>query len=93
MLWREEGASRVIPDVLFIHSRKTVSRAESPLYLWVARQPPPRAGHSWRRRFEAAPEPKELLILDGGAHNDLYDHPQVAERVIAFLRRHAPTVD
>jgi fermentation-respiration switch protein FrsA (DUF1100 family) len=46
-----------------------------------------------RRLFAAAPEPKELLILDGGAHNDLYDHPQVAERVIAFLRRHAPAAD
>ena len=46
-----------------------------------------------RRLFEAAPEPKDLFILDGGAHNDLYDHPQVAERVIAFLRRHAPAAD
>ncbi len=43
-----------------------------------------------RRLFAAAPEPKELFILEGGTHNDLYDHPQVAERVIAFLRRHAP---
>ncbi len=43
-----------------------------------------------RRLFAAAPEPKELFILEGGTHNDLYDHPQVAERVIAFLRRHVP---
>ncbi len=46
-----------------------------------------------QQRRPDAPEPKELLILDGGAHNDLYDHPQVAERVIAFLRRHAPAAD
>ncbi len=41
-----------------------------------------------RRLFAAAPEPKELFILEGGAHNDLYDHPQITERVLAFLRRH-----
>ncbi len=46
-----------------------------------------------RRLFAAAPEPKELLILEGAAHNDLYEYPQVAERVIAFLRRHAPAGD
>ena len=45
-----------------------------------------------RRLFAAAPEPKELFILEGGTHNDLYDHPRVAERVIAFLRRHAPVM-
>ncbi len=46
-----------------------------------------------RRLFAAAPEPKELMIVEGAAHNDLYDYPQVAERVIAFLRRHAPAGD
>lgn len=46
-----------------------------------------------RELFAAAPEPKELFILEGGNHNDLYDTPQVAERVIAFLRRHVPTAD
>ncbi len=43
-----------------------------------------------RRLFEAAPEPKELFILDGAAHNDLFDHPRVSDRIIEFLRRHAP---
>ncbi len=46
-----------------------------------------------QRLFEAAPEPKELLIVERAAHNDLYDHTQVAERVISFLRRHRPAVD
>ncbi len=46
-----------------------------------------------RRLFEAAPEPKELFILENGAHEDLYDYPQVAERVIAFLRRYAVASD
>lgn len=44
-----------------------------------------------RRLFEAAPEPKELFILDAGAHNDLYEYPQVSDRVIEFLRRHVST--
>ena len=43
-----------------------------------------------RRLFAAAPDPKDLFILDGGAHNDLYEHPEIAERVIAFLRQHTP---
>jgi pimeloyl-ACP methyl ester carboxylesterase len=42
-----------------------------------------------RRLFAAAPEPKELFILESAAHNDLYEDPRVAARVIAFLRRHA----
>jgi len=46
-----------------------------------------------RRLFAAAPEPKELLIVEGAAHNDLYDHPQVVERVIAFLRGQQPAAD
>ncbi len=46
-----------------------------------------------RRLFAAAPEPKELFILEGGNHNDLYEYPQIAERVIAFLRRHAAAAD
>ncbi len=46
-----------------------------------------------RRLFEAAPEPKELFVLEGGAHNDLYDHPQITERVLAFLRRHGDGSD
>ena len=46
-----------------------------------------------RRLFAAAPEPKELFILDAAAHNDLYDDPRTAERVIAFLRRNAPAGD
>ena len=44
-----------------------------------------------RRLFEAAPEPKELFILEGAAHNDLYDYPQVSGRIIEFLSRHAPS--
>jgi fermentation-respiration switch protein FrsA (DUF1100 family) len=43
-----------------------------------------------RRLFEAAPDPKEMLVLDRANHNDLYDFPQVSERIIDFLQRHVP---
>ncbi|MFQ6018304.1 MAG: alpha/beta hydrolase [Kiloniellaceae bacterium] len=49
---------------------------------------PPRYG---RRLLAAAPEPKEFFLLEQGGHNDLYDFPQVAKRVIDFLRRYVPT--
>jgi fermentation-respiration switch protein FrsA (DUF1100 family) len=41
-----------------------------------------------RRLFEAAPGPKEILVVEGGTHNDLYDFPEVPARVIDFLDRH-----
>ncbi len=43
-----------------------------------------------RRLFEAAPDPKEMLVLDRADHNDLYDSPQVPERIVDFLQRHLP---
>jgi len=43
-----------------------------------------------RRLFAAAPEPKEILIVEDAAHNDLYAFPQVPSGVIDFLRRHIP---
>lgn len=43
-----------------------------------------------RQIFAAAPDPKEIFVLEGGAHNDLYDFPQIPERVIDFLNRQRP---
>ena len=34
-----------------------------------------------RRLYEAAPEPKDALFLDGASHNDLWDRPEVPARV------------
>jgi len=31
-----------------------------------------------------------MLVLDRADHNDLYDFPQVSERIIDFLQRHVP---
>lgn len=44
-----------------------------------------------RRLFAAAPEPKEMLEIEGGGHVDLFDYPRVAERVAKFIRTHAAT--
>lgn len=51
---------------------------------------PPRYG---ARLFEAAPEPKEHFVVEGAGHNDLYEFPEVPDRVIDFLsRRVAPAI-
>jgi len=47
---------------------------------------PPRYG---RHLFAAAAEPKQLLLVDDGAHSDLYDFPEVVRQVIDFARAHA----
>lgn len=39
-----------------------------------------------RRLFEAAIEPKELLLTKDAGHADLYDFPEVPRKVIAFVR-------
>ena len=41
-----------------------------------------------QRLFEAAPEPKEHFLLERGTHNDLYEFPEVSQRVVDFLGRH-----
>ncbi len=46
-----------------------------------------------RRLFEAAVDPKELLLIENGAHNDLYDFPEVPAKVIDFVRRYVTPVE
>ncbi|RMD63418.1 MAG: alpha/beta hydrolase [Alphaproteobacteria bacterium] len=41
------------------------------------------------RLFATAREPKEMLVIPEAAHTDLFDFPEVRERVIAFVRRYA----
>ena len=43
--------------------------------------------------FEAAAEPKDMLVMPGAVHVDLFDHPGVTERVIEFLRTHVPPAE
>ncbi len=72
------------------NSMDHIGRIEAPLLVVHGardRTIPARYG---RRLFEAAPDPKELFVLDQGTHNDLYEFPQVPDRVIDFLRRHVP---
>lgn len=65
-----------------------VERIEAPLLVLHGEQDRTVPSRFGRRLFEAAPEPKELLLLDDANHVDLYDYPSVPERVIDFLRRH-----
>jgi hypothetical protein len=71
-------------------SREIIERINAPLLVVHGardRTVPLRYG---RRIFEAAPEPKEILVVDDGAHNDLFEFPEVPARVIDFLRRYVP---
>ena len=43
-----------------------------------------------RRLYEAAPGPKEALFPSGAGHVDLWDVPEVPQRVLDFVARHAP---
>jgi pimeloyl-ACP methyl ester carboxylesterase len=36
------------------------------------------------RLFEAAPEPKRFLRLEGAAHNDVFDHPALLDAIARF---------
>jgi fermentation-respiration switch protein FrsA (DUF1100 family) len=72
------------------NSMAHIGRIEAPLLVVHGardRTIPARYG---QRLFAAAPDPKEIFMLDQGAHNDLYEFPQVPDRVIDFLRRHVP---
>ena len=43
-----------------------------------------------KRVFELASEPKAALFHARAGHNDLFDYPEVVERVIAFVREQVP---
>ncbi|MFQ5467532.1 MAG: alpha/beta hydrolase [Kiloniellaceae bacterium] len=42
-----------------------------------------------QRLFEAAPEPKEMVVIERAGHVDLFDYPEVVERVLDFARTNA----
>ena len=70
-------------------SLSRIARINTPLLLMhglLDRTIPARYG---RRLFEAAVEPKELLLVEDGEHSDLYDFPEVPRQVIDFVRAHA----
>ncbi len=43
-----------------------------------------------KRVFELASEPKAALFHPRAGHNDLFEYPEVVERVIAFVREQVP---
>jgi len=38
--------------------------------------------------FEAAQEPKEMIVISGAGHVELFDHDRVVGRVLSFIREH-----
>lgn len=43
--------------------------------------------------YDAAPEPKEMVVVPEAGHVDLLERPEVLRRVITFLRRHTRPLD
>ena len=39
--------------------------------------------------FEAAPGPKDIVVVPDAGHTDFYDFPEVPARVIDFVRQQA----
>jgi len=72
------------------NSRERVERIGAPLMILHGerdRVVPARFG---QRLFEAAANPKELLLWPQGEHTNLLEYAPVVERVLGFIRRHAP---
>ncbi len=40
--------------------------------------------------FDAAPEPKDMIVMAGSGHVDLLDHVRVVDRVLGFVRESLP---
>jgi fermentation-respiration switch protein FrsA (DUF1100 family) len=43
-----------------------------------------------RRLFDLAPEPKQALFVPGAGHNDLFDHTEVIDAIMAFVQDRVP---
>lgn len=72
-------------------SKGRVQRISAPLMILHGerdRVVPSRFG---QRLFEAAVNPKELLLWPQGDHTNLLEYGPVVERVLGFIRRYAPT--
>ena len=90
------GASLLVP---FAESRLALSIDEVRPVDYIAKLPCPvfimsgdRDTRTWpedtRRLFEAAREPKELWMIDGAGHEDLFRHVGYEEKMRAYLKRH-----
>lgn len=82
-----------VPAYWLIHdkwdSMARIASVNSPLLVLIGerdRTVPPQFS---RKLFEAAPGPKEKLVLPNAGHTDFYSFPEVPARVVAFMREQA----
>lgn len=66
-----------------------IARIGAPLLLMHGLRDRTISARFGRRLFDAAIEPKEILLVEDGAHSDLYDFAEVPRQVIAFVRAYA----
>lgn len=69
-------------------SLSRIARIGAPLLVFHGEQDRTVPAKFGKRLFAAALEPKESFFLPGGNHNNLFEFPEVAERVILFIRSH-----
>jgi fermentation-respiration switch protein FrsA (DUF1100 family) len=67
-----------------------ITRIGAPLLVFHGEQDRTVPARFGKKLFAAAAEPKESFYLPSGNHNNLFDFPEVAERVIRFVRAHVP---
>ena len=82
-----------VPAYWLIHDKwnslRRIARVETPLLVLVGEQDrtvPPKFS---RKLFEAAPGPKDIVVVPEAGHTDFYEFPEVPARVIDFVRQQA----
>ena len=86
----------LVPVRLLLHDRfasnDVLGRLRSPLLIIAGDRDEVVPFDDSRRLYEAAPDPKELLIIHGASHNDrsLLDGVEMIEGIVRFLRRQVP---
>jgi len=71
-------------------SKGRVQRIGAPLMILHGERDKVVPARFGQRLYEAAVNPKELLLWPQGEHTDLLEYGPVVERVLGFIRRYAP---
>jgi uncharacterized protein len=65
-----------------------VGKLRCPIYIISGENDDRTSPKDTKRLFDATREPKELWMLEGAGHEDLYRHAGYPEKVTSFLGRH-----
>jgi uncharacterized protein len=90
------GASLMVPfaeqrlglDIDDVKPVDHVGKLRCPIYIISGENDDRTSPEDTERLFQAAREPKELWMLEGAGHEDLYHCAGYEEKVASFLRRH-----